>query len=132
MKNLVLKVLFGRDQVSGLLAIGIVALFVLGCTCGKDFKLGDLSDNSNSSSTSNSSKKTTSDKSDKSERTSDNPFGKDSEDSDIKSDGDMPSQSTVKSLVRDTTSNFANAVESEDFSELYNDSADQFKASNTP
>lgn len=118
MKKFASTLLFGRDQITGLIALGIIGLFVLGCTCGKNLDLGNIGKNDNTSRASNTS--------------SDNPFGKSTDTDSDATDADMPSKSTVTSMVRDTTTSFATAVASEDFTDLYNDSADEFKESNSP
>jgi len=117
MKKFALTLLFGRDQITGLIALGIIGLFVLGCTCGKNFDLGNIGKNDNSSRTSNTS--------------SDNPFGKDSDTDSNTTDGDMPDSTLIKALVKDTTASFANAISTEDFSSIYSDASQDFKATYT-
>lgn len=106
MKNAIKTILFGKDLVSSLIALTILASIVLGCTCGKNF--GNLSSTSNSSNSS-----------------SDGPFGTDSDDS------DMPDDALLKALVKSTTASFANAISTEDFSTLYNDASEDFKKTYT-
>lgn len=114
MKNLISTLLFGRDRVTGLIALGIIGLFVLGCTCGKNLDLGNIGKNDNSSHASNSS--------------SDNPFGKNSDTDSESTDSDMPDSTLIKALVKDTTASFANAISTEDFSDIYNDASQDFKS----
>src|SRR3982751_2143102 len=53
MRNLLLSLINGRsNKISGLFALTIVALIALGCTCGKNFDLGNLGkENTNSTRT---------------------------------------------------------------------------------
>jgi len=125
MKTLVSKILFGRDRFTGLIATGIIALFVLGCTCGKNFDLGNIGKDSNSSRPSDNSSRTST--SDKSNTSSDNPFG----DSTDETDSDIPSSTLTDALVKDTTAQLANAISTEDFSSIYSDSSPDFKKTYT-
>jgi hypothetical protein len=107
MKSKIYSLIFGRDaRVSGALALTVVLLVALGCTCGKNFDLSNLSSNSNSSGTS-----------------SNNIFGSNDDDS----SSDIPSDATLKALVKSETAAFANAIQTEDFSAIYNDASDDFK-----
>jgi len=109
MKLNIRKLLFGRNpRVSGAMALTVVLLIALGCTCNKGLDLG----NSSSSSKSNSGS------------SSNSIFG-DSTTSDDSSD--MPGDVLVKALVKSTTAEFAAAIENEDFSTIYNDASDDFK-----
>jgi hypothetical protein len=117
MKNFISTLLFGRDQFTGLIALGIIGLFVLGCTCGKNFDLGNIGKNDNTSRASNTS--------------SDNPFGKDSDTDSDTTDGDMPDPTLIKALVKDTTASFAGAISTGDFSSIYNDASEDFKSTYT-
>ena len=104
MKKLINDILFGTNaRSSGLIAVAVVGLIALGCTCGKDFNLSNLSSNSNS--------------------------GRNTEISTNTSTGsdDLPSESEVESLVKDTTALFAEAVDSGDFSEIYAASSTDFQ-----
>ena len=102
MKTLVHTLIFGRNAtLSGAIAFGIVMLIALGCTCGKNFDLG----NSSSSDSSTTSSNTSGDE----------------------NDTGVPDDATAKALVKTTTASFANAVSTEDFSQIYADSSDNFK-----
>ncbi len=112
MKNLALNFLFGRDnRVSGLIALTIVGLIALGCSCG-DFKLSDLAGNSNSNSSGNA----------RNTQVASN---------DDDTSGDVPSDSVVESLVKETTEEFAQAVDSGDFSEIHANASTDFQNSYT-
>lgn len=111
MKNLVTSLLFGKDALlSGLIAIGIVSLIALGCTCGKNFDLanvGKTDTNKQASTTSDSSS---------------------SDDSDI---ADVPGKSELDSLVSETTTDFAAAITTEDFSSVYSKASSDLQSSVT-
>lgn len=105
MKNRLERFIFGRGNlVSGLIAMIIVSSVALGCTCAKNFDLGNLA------------------KSDNSNRSSDDPFK-------TGSNGDVPSDSTCQGLVKDTTRLFEQAVDSGNFSDLYENSSTDFQNS---
>ena len=111
MKTHLRVLLFGKDtRLNGLIAFAIVGAIALGCTCNKQF--GDLgkSDNSNSSTTSN----TTTEK----------------ETTTTDADG-IPSNSTLQSMVKETTEDFAQAIDSNDFSDLYAKSSTDFQSTYT-
>ena len=107
MKRSIYNVIFGRDaRISGAMAMTIVLLIALGCTCNKGFDMGNTSSGSNSNSGSSSN----------------SIFGGDDSDS-----SGVPGDNLVKSLVKSTTAEFTSAIDSEDFSTIYNDSSDDFK-----
>ena len=112
MKNLITKIFSGKDdKFSGMIAFGIVALIALGCSCGDKFDLSNLGKNDNSNRTANSAK--------------DNPFGE-------PTDGDgVPSETVIQSMIKETTADFAKAIQSEDFSDLYNKSSSDFQSTYT-
>lgn len=98
---------FGKDtKLSGLIALFVVALIALGCTCGKNFDLGNLAKNSNSASTD-----TTSDDSD----TSDS----------------MPSKDYLDAIIAETTADFNYAITLNDFSKMYEKASSDFKSTYT-
>jgi len=99
-KNLILD---RNSTVNGIIAFAVVSLIALGCTCGKDFNLGNTSSDSNSNSSSSSN----------------NVFGGDSDDVD---------DTLAKATVKATTAEFANAISTEDFSTLYNETATEFRS----
>ncbi|MBC7900415.1 MAG: hypothetical protein H7070_10225 [Saprospiraceae bacterium] len=113
MKNLLTKLFFGKDdKISGFIALGIVALIALGCSCGDKF---DLSNIGNSGSNSNRTVA----------NSSDTPFGDDTD------AGGVPSDTIVQSMIKETTSDFASAIETEDFSTLYAKSSSDFQSTYT-
>ena len=104
MKKRVSHLLFGRNtRLNGLIAFGIIASIALGCNCKELSELGK-SNSSNGSTTSNSSN---------SSSTSD-------------TDG-VPSDSTLQSMVKETTADFAQAIDTNDFGEIYEKSSTDFK-----
>jgi len=101
MKEFVTGLLFGKDILfNGLVALGIIAAVALGCTCPRDLGNSGTPNSSNSSSTSNSST--------------------------TEIDG-IPSDSTLQAMVKETTADFAQAIDTNDFGELYEKSSTDFK-----
>jgi hypothetical protein len=99
MKTLVSKVLFGRDNLSGIIALCLIALIALGCTCGKNLDLSNLGKNANSASTSASSDD---------------------------ADG-VPSKDYLDSIIAETTADFNYAITLNDFSKMYEKASTDFK-----
>lgn len=107
MKQLASSLLFGKDtRLSGLIALSVVAAIALGCTCGKNFDLGNIGSNSNSTTASN----TTSEPSD--------------------TDG-IPSDTELQSMIKETTADFADAVDTNDFHDIYEKSSSDFQTTYT-
>lgn len=112
MKNILNKLINGKDnRLSGLIALAVVLSIALGCNCSKSLDL------SNSSSSSNSS--------------SDNPFSNSSSTSSDDSDGDIPGDALLNALVKETTADFAAAISSGDFTNMYEKASADFKSSYT-
>ncbi len=106
MKIIASKILFGKNNtISGLIALGIVAMIALGCNCGKNFDLSNLAKNADNSS-STSSKDTT-------------------------DNGDMPSKEWLESIVAETTADFNLAITTNDFSGMYEKASPNFQATYT-
>ncbi len=103
MRKLIKDIVSANNFVSGAIALAIVLSIALGCNCGKNLDLANLAKNSNSSSTSNSS--TSSDA--------------------------VPSNAVVEGLVKDTMRKFRGAINSKDFTELYNDASSDFQGTYT-
>jgi hypothetical protein len=104
MKNLSNEILFGKNaKLSGLIALAVMLSIALGCTCGKDFDLANLAKNANTSRTSNSSTSTDT------------------------SDGSVPSDVVVEGLVKETMSEFADAVDTGDFNSIYDNASTDFQ-----
>ncbi|HUR99410.1 MAG TPA: hypothetical protein VMZ26_15200 [Pyrinomonadaceae bacterium] len=100
MNNFVSKVIFGRDNLSGICALCIIALIALGCTCGKNLDLSNLRKNSNSASTSSSD--------------------------DADTDG-VPEKAYLDSIIAETTADFNYAITLNDFSKMYAKASSDFK-----
>lgn len=111
MKNLLNEILYGKsNKLSGAIALSVVALIAFGCNCNKSFDLLNSQTNTNSS------------------RTASNSSNSASEPTRTTSDGDLPSDSEIQALVKETTADFANAIETNDFSELYSKSSSDFQS----
>jgi hypothetical protein len=107
MKKLINDIFFGTNaKFSGVIALAIIGLIALGCSCGKDFNLSNIASNRSSE---NSGRNTT--------LANTSSTGSDA----------VPSESEVESLVKDTTALFAEAVDSGDFSEIYAASSTDFQ-----
>ncbi len=98
------------NKVNGVIAIAIISLIVLGCTCNKD--LGNLASNTSTS-----------------ENTSgDNPFGDDAKTGEDGVDG-LPGERLTNALVKATTAEFAQAVSTGDFSKVHANASIDFQKS---
>jgi hypothetical protein len=108
MKTLISQALFGKNNiVSGTIALVIVGLIALGCTCGKNFDLANLGKNADNS-TSNSSST-----------------------ADTSSSENMPPRELIDALVAETTADFNYAITTNDFSSMYEKSSPNFQATYT-
>ncbi len=104
MKKTLFGVLFRKSNLlNGLIAVIMIASIALGCTCGKGLDLGNISQSGNSSTTSNSDD-TTSD-----------------------SNSEVPSSSTCQAMVHELTSDFARAVDTNDWSDIYEKASTDFQ-----
>ena len=111
MKSFISNLLFGKDaKMSGLIAVSIVGLIALGCSCGKDFNFGNTAENTSNTNASNSRNKEEA-----------------STDDDDAAAGEVPSDSVVESLVKETTSEFADAVDSGDFNQIHSNASSDFQ-----
>jgi hypothetical protein len=113
MRNLLLSLINGRsNKISGLFALAIVALIALGCTCGKNFDLGNLGkENTNSTHTASN----TSDDDDDTPPTKTKPSFTKAD----ASKGEMPSDTELQDMAKTTLLDFDEAVSKEDFTEFY-------------
>ncbi len=110
MKNIISKIFLGKDDKFGaLIALCILGLIALGCSCGDKFDLSNIAKNDNTSRTA----------------TDDTPFGSDTDNS------EMPDDRLLKALIKATTAEFANAISTGEFSTLYNNSSSDFQATYT-
>jgi hypothetical protein len=126
MKNILSEIFWGRNnKFNGLVALLVVGSIVLGCTCGKDFKLGKDNNTYSNSSTDNSSN---------------SPFGKDpfsrnsntnsstnttTEPKDTnytKADAskkEVPSDAEMQEIVKTTLLDFNEALQQKDFTDFH-------------
>jgi hypothetical protein len=105
MKTFESKLLFGRDNLSGILALCIVALIALGCTCGKNLDLANLGKNANTKSSSTSTDEDTFE--------------------------GMPSKEYLDAIIAETTADFNYAIAVNDFSSMYAKASPDFKSTYT-
>ena len=111
MKNVISKIFSGKDDRYGaLIAFGIVALIALGCSCGDKFDLSNIAKNDNTSRTASNDTP---------------PFGGDEDNS------EMPDDRVLKTMIKATTAEFANAISTEQFSTLYSNASSDFQSTYT-
>jgi hypothetical protein len=120
MNDISRTLIFGRDnRSSGLIALSIVMLFVLGCTCGKTFDLANIGKDDNSSNTvipttdSPTTTKPTYTKSDASK-------------------GVLPSEAELQDIAKTTLLDFNDAVQQEDFTTFYSHICKPWQKQTTP
>ncbi len=114
MKKLAAKIFIGKDdKISGMIAFAIVALIAFGCSCGDKFDLSKFANINDSNRTAVNTSK-------------DNPFGDDDKSSD-----DIPADSVIQSMVKDTTADFTNAIDTGNFGPLYEKSSSDFQSTFT-
>lgn len=112
MKNFVNKMLFGEDnKFSGAIALFVVALVALGCTCNKSF---DLSNSQSNTDSNQPAPKST----DKSADYSTTPR-KTSADKADASKAEMPSDDELQKKVKETLLEFNDAVQNDDFASFH-------------
>lgn len=119
MKSLINQAFFGKDRFSGLIALAVVALVALGCTCNKDF-----------GSTSNSNSNTT--YSTPAPNTGTNPDSKptkttSSSGSADASTGKVPTDPQLQDLARETMMDFNSAVRDGSFVEFHSNVSKPFQ-----
>lgn len=102
MKKHLHDLIFGRSTIlSGIVALSIMALIVLGCSCGKNFDLSNLGlDNSSPSSSPSPTSAKSKAKADASK-------------------GDVPSDDQLQTLAKTTVLDFNDAIQSGDFSDFH-------------
>lgn len=106
MKKLVREIVFGSNPVlSGLIALAVIGSIALGCNCNKDFDLANLGKDANKSASNSTA--------------------------DAPSSGAVPSDEVIEGLVKETIAEFANAVDTKDFSELYENTSEDFQSTYT-
>ena len=119
MKSLINSLFFGRDtKLSGAIALSVVLLVLLGCTCGKNFDLSNVGSNSSSTNSSSSDNTTT---------TSKPTYTK----SDA-SKGALPSDAELQEMVRTTLLDFDSAIQKEDFADFYSHLCKPWQSQTSP
>jgi hypothetical protein len=141
MKNIVNNIIFGREnKFNGLIALALVGLIALGCTCGKGLTSDSGKDSDTGSDETASNKtlptfgKDKTDKKDKTTSTDDkNDADEDTTDSgdreEIPADkgNDILTNGKLQPLVKNTLMDFADAVEKGDFADFHADCSKPFK-----
>lgn len=119
MRRLIKELMLGKNNVvSGVIALGIISAIAMGCTCGKNFDLSNLSkDNETNKPVFNSSTPDT--KSDD-KTLSDTPRG------------DVPSESEMEELTKQTLLDFNDAVQKGDFTDFHSKVSKVWKKTTTP
>lgn len=130
MKQLLNKAIFGNDtRTSGVMALAIIMLIALGCTCGKNFDLGNLGGDGNNGSNRQSDSADTGDTkpgNTSAEPENDFPFPG----STTETGGDtVPGDFEMEALVKETTADFALAVAIENFALIHAKSSSDFQSS---
>ncbi len=107
MKNLLYRLLFGNNlKVSGLIVLAVVALATVGCGGSEKSALSNLDTQNDSANISTSTEP-------------------------VLSDDAVPSDSVVEGLVKNTTAQFAEAVNSGDFSVIRRNASPDFQSTYT-
>ncbi|MGB7068091.1 MAG: hypothetical protein WBD22_01225 [Pyrinomonadaceae bacterium] len=120
MKRMISRMWTGTDtRLNGIMALILVGLIALGCTCGKDFDLANLAKNIE--------KETKSTPSDIAEK--ETPEEVDSADA---STGDVPSEAQSEALARRTVLDFNEAIKNRDFSDFHSTVSKPFQKEATP
>lgn len=108
MKTLARSLFVGSNNiVTGVIALAVVLSIALGCNCNKDFDLANLGKQDTPSNSAANSK------------------------TDTTSSSEVPSNSVVEGLVKDTISQFADAVDSGNFADLHSSASSDFQATYT-
>jgi hypothetical protein len=124
MQKLISNLVMGRgNNLSGVIAFGVIAMIALGCTCGKNFDLGNL-DTGNS-------------RANDSRTSSNNPFGNSSSTKRTStshadaSKSEMPSDDELQAMTKETLLDFDSAVKKADFSDFYSHVAKEWQKQTT-
>lgn len=116
MKNILQQIIFGRDKrFNGILAMVVVGSIALGCNC-----LKDLNKNPQPNPTPSTTQGTPS-----------NTPAKQTGTVPTNSTGELPSDPEIEAIVQESIQDFADGVDSSDFSALYDKSARGFKTTYT-
>jgi len=124
MKNFLNQILFGKNtKLSGVIALSVVALIALGCSCGKMFDLSNLQTNTNSSQpVSNANIKVSDDSTPRKTISAKTDASK----------GEMPSDDELQEKVKETLLEFNDAVQSDDFTSFHGKICEPWQKQVTP
>lgn len=119
MKKLFQNIIFGNSTfTNGFIAVLILSLIVLGCTCnGKKFDFGGTSDSNSGNNNS--------------QEIAVKPTVKEVKKSDA-SKGELPEDDELEQIVKDTLLEFDKAVKKEDFTDFYKSTSKPFQDSISP
>ena len=118
MKTIIRQIICGKDaKISGLFALSIVGLIVLGCTCNKDF----LNSRKNDTNSTGPTNRITTPESTATPKAS----------VPTNSRGETPSDPEAEAIVQETLQDFASSVDSGDFSNFHTKSSKGFKRTYT-
>lgn len=122
MKQLLREIVFGKNtKLNGLLALSVVSLIALGCTCGKNFDLSNIGKEDNTTRTSSN--------------TADNSTSTTTKPTYTKSDAskaEMPSDAELQDMVKGTLMDFNDAVQKADFSDFHSKICKPWQKQTTP
>ncbi|HMO80443.1 MAG TPA: hypothetical protein PKD24_06600 [Pyrinomonadaceae bacterium] len=122
MKRWLQSIFIGSDgKISGIVALAIVALIALGCTCTRSLDLGDVAENTSTSNDSPTSENTPAN-----DRRSGPTRRADA------SKGEMPDDDELQSMIKATLLEFNDAIQSEDFTEFYSNICEPWKKQTSP
>lgn len=124
MKNVIHTIIFGKDKFSSLIALAVIMLIALGCTCGKDFDFSNLGKNeSNSRTAENTSADNSSSNTTPPTRTTAKPDA---------STGQVPSDDQLQEMARETVLDFNDAIQSGDFTQFHANVSKPFQKEASP
>lgn len=110
MKRIISDLIYGRSSTSnGLIALAVISLIALGCACG-DMDLGNIGKNADSGPADTNANRTTTVET---------------------SDDSLPSTAVIQALAKETTREFSKAIDSGDFSDIYESSSPDFQTTYT-
>lgn len=122
MKTFAASLFFGRDnRISGLIAFTVVMLIALGCTCDKQFGIGNTETGNSGTTTSNST--TTSSNSTSTTTTPSKPDA---------STGAVPTDAQLQEMTKETVLAFNAALQSEDFTSFHRSVSKPFQKQVSP
>lgn len=122
MKQLLREIVFGKNtKLNGLLALSVVLLIALGCTCGKNFDLSNIGKEDNTTRTSSN--------------TADNSTSTTTKTTYTKADAsksEMPSDAELQDMAKGTLMDFNDAVQKADFYDFHSKISKPWQKQTTP